>query len=675
MIPLHRPTTKTLLGAMTSTLLIPLLCMMPGCEELQQVADFIDSISDGAPCKDDFECLGGKCLTAQQGYPNGYCTTLSCEQDGCSGLFSECFRTSIQNKAVTACFELCNLDGSCDRASEGYTCQLLNDSQVCLPPGVGGAQPQGVIGAACSANPQCNGDGAVCLQSFFGGYCSVLECTGSADCPMGNPCVPLNPAGATDADKVFACMKGCEADTDCRFGYSCQDYQGARICLEADQAQPRNPDGADDGQPCASSINCKGGTCIREGKASDGSTSYPGGLCTTRDCATDEDCNGASAICVSRERTTACRVACQRDGDCRSGYVCRSNGTQSFCDSPVETAPVADNGGGGALQIQCSNSKTINFTVPTGAQGFFIAPFAKGNFKVTPTTLKKPDGSTLDIRRDYGFLAINPEILGNIAPLLFPASNRNEFKSAFGAGAYTLTVNTSASEVCYYVIPQLQVGTRLELIVHLVGVKGVTAGSAATDRNMQQIVRAMQSIYQGMGVTVSVAEYRDAASSVRDAYRIIRDFSDIYSLVATSSQEGGLNDVLKVNVFLIEDFNISDVPGLLGISTGIPGAAGLHGTSASGLVFSTASLGADNATLGQTMAHEIGHYLGLRHTTEHGGSAHDPITDTPECVSPDLAFICSDAENFMFPFSLGNKRQTRTTAGQAFVIQRNPLVR
>jgi hypothetical protein len=74
------------------------------------------------------------------------------------------------------------------------------------------------------------------------------------------------------------------------------------------------------------------------------------------------------------------------------------------------------------------------------------------------------------------------------------------------------------------------------------------------------------------------------------------------------------------------------------------------------------------------MAHEIGHFLGLRHTTEHGGSAHDPITDTPECLIPDLASLCGDSTNFMFAFSLGSG-QTRATQGQAFVVRRSALVK
>ncbi|MEM1348241.1 MAG: M43 family zinc metalloprotease, partial [Myxococcota bacterium] len=147
-------------------------------------------------------------------------------------------------------------------------------------------------------------------------------------------------------------------------------------------------------------------------------------------------------------------------------------------------------------------------------------------------------------------------------------------------------------------------------------------------------------------------------------------------LLATSEPPGDeLDDVLSVNAFLVEDFNIPDMRGLLGVSGGIPGAAGLHGTNGSGLVFSTASLGTDNATLGQTFAHELGHFLGLRHTTEHLGRAHDPITDTPECLSPDFGYLCEDARNFMFAFSLGGGEQIQSTPGQAYVLRRNPLVK
>lgn len=672
--------------------LLPALLLLSGlsattfiaCEEAQRVIDYLDSISDGAPCKSDSECLGGVCLSSSAGYPGGYCTTVQCQESGCSGFFSECFNYEVDGKATTACLEQCNLDGSCDRASEGYSCVTLNDSPVCLPPGVTSAPVQGAVGSSCSANPQCNagpsGKEGSCLQSFFGGYCAILGCMGSADCPEGNPCVALNPDGTTDQEKTFACMASCQEDADCRFGYTCQDYLGAKICLEQGQAQsqPRNPDGADDGAPCVSNINCKGGTCIREAEGADGQASYPGGYCTTRDCESDEACNGASS-CISLGRSTACRATCTQDSDCRSGYACREDEDGGrYCDSKIEAAitPKEQPAAQAGIEIKCGSSKKLDFSVPAGAIGFYIAPYSKQNVKLETTSLVKPDGSTLNIPRDYKFLAINSQILGNMGPLLFPASDQSQFKNAFGPGNYSLNVSTTASEVCSYVLPKMSPGTKLDVNIYFVGVPGVTANSAKNDRDVATLVQTMKSIYSSMGITVNISNYFDTDSTVTKKYGVIRDLYDVFNLVATSKSPGDdLNARLSVNVFLIEDFNVSDAPGLLGLSTGIPGMAGVHGTSGSGLVFSTASLGKDNKMLGQTMAHEIGHFLGLRHTTEHFGAEHDPITDTPTCVLPDLGFRCNDAENFMFPFALGGDRQTKTTAGQAFVVSRNPLVK
>ena len=656
-------------------LLLFLLAIVSLTAACQEVATFIDNISDGAPCSADAVCWGQRCLTPEQGYPGGYCTTLDCETQGCSGLYSECFRTQIEGQDVTACFELCDFDGACDRASEGYTCVQMQDTAVCMPPGATNAPAQGAIGSSCSNNLQCNGEGAVCLSSFFGGYCSRMPCDGSASCD-GNACVPLNPAGESDADKRFACLESCQSDDDCRFGYACQEYEGAMVCLEGDPEAPRNPDGADDGAPCVAQINCKGGTCIREGEEADGSVSFPGGYCTTRDCDDDADCNG-EAICVARARATTCLATCASDADCRDGYACkRTESEVGVCDSIVEATP-PDPSGESAFDIACGSSKTLDFTLPAGAIGFYIAPFLKGSGTLIPTTLRTP-GGTIDIPNDYSFLAINHEILGNLAPLLFPASDAAGFRDAFGPGEYSLTVDTDASEVCYYVIPKTSVGTELDINLYFVGIPGMTATSAASDADVAQVVDVVEAIYERMGVSARVANYFEASPEVAERYTMIRDFNDVYNLVATSEPPGDTAaENLSVNVFLIQDFNIAEAPGLLGVSTGIPGVAGLHGNSGSGLVFSAATLGSDNGQLGQTMAHEIGHFLGLRHTTEHYASEYDPITDTPECGSLQFNFLpelCPDIDNFMFAFATG-RTQRDVSAGQKFVVQRSALVK
>lgn len=329
------------------------------------------------------------------------------------------------------------------------------------------------------------------------------------------------------------------------------------------------------------------------------------------------------------------------------------------------------------LDVQCiQNTKTLTFDLPQETISFYIAPYTTQNTRVRPISLTTPSKNTIHFANNYAFHNINPDILGSLAPMLFPATDSPSLRDAFTSGSYSMKIDTNATEICYYILPQTKEGTTLRINMHIVGVSGLLAANAGSNKDIEQMMRAMRDIYSKLGVSIEIADIIDASKTVADTYRIVRDFNDVFGLVATSTpKNNGIDSNLAINVFLIEDFNISDTPGLLGVSTGIPGMAGLHGTSGSGLVFSTASLGSDNASLGQLMAHEIGHFLGLRHTTEHFGSTHDPISDTPECVLPDLGFLCPDSDNFMFAYSLGGAKQTKTTPGQAFVIRRHPLVR
>src|SRR5690554_4446213 len=233
-----------------------------GCEQIAKVTDFVSSISDGATCTENLQCWGQQCLQESQGFPGGYCTTLNCEEKGCSGFSSECFRTEINNTAATACFEQCLADNTCRRGDEGYACAILQDTAVCVPPSFAEGPAPGAIGAPCSSDSQCS-EGGTCLTNSFGGYCTQLSCDPSTTCANGNPCVALNPDEADEDKRIYGCLAKCSSDDDCRFRYACQNFEGEQVCLEADRAtEPRNPDGVDDGEPCVANINCKGGTCI-----------------------------------------------------------------------------------------------------------------------------------------------------------------------------------------------------------------------------------------------------------------------------------------------------------------------------------------------------------------------------------------------------------------------------
>ena len=103
---------------------------------------------------------------------------------------------------------------------------------------------------------------------------------------------------------------------------------------------------------------------------------------------------------------------------------------------------------------------------------------------------------------------------------------------------------------------------------------------------------------------------------------------------------------------------------LLGVSAGVPGAPGMHGNANNGLVFRVVDLNAKPDFVAHIMAHEVGHFLGLRHTTEilngidsEAAAAYDaivgltdPLSDTPVCDNViQFGKTCPDYQNLMFP--------------------------
>ena len=128
--------------------------------------------------------------------------------------------------------------------------------------------------------------------------------------------------------------------------------------------------------------------------------------------------------------------------------------------------------------------------------------------------------------------------------------------------------------------------------------------------------------------------------------------------------------------------SIADTAGLegaVGVAGAIDGPPGIQGTVQSGVVAGWSStLAGANDILGQVLAHECGHFLGLWHTRENlpacttagqmmcsiwGGV--DNVTDTP--AGPTAA-------NYLMYWSTDG-RNTALSAGEALMMRLNPLVR
>jgi hypothetical protein len=250
---------------------------------------------------------------------------------------------------------------------------------------------------------------------------------------------------------------------------------------------------------------------------------------------------------------------------------------------------------------------------------------------------------------------------------------------------------------------------RKKLNVRLIFVDGtyatptVAGVQAAVDRMTQ--VYAQNSVkidLQFSATTVTAAEFQSVANLDDDTGLVTASLTKLYTSTGSSQ------DAKSLNIYLTADE--SQVGGVLGVSSGIPGLPGVTASKKSGMILfiephrSSGSVGdvlsnADLVFLGNTMAHEAGHFLGLFHINERGGynssspsglNARDPIRDTPSCSSSlanslypngvvdideclGTGFTNAGGYNLMFWAGDGVTDQGQLTGEQGWLLRNNPL--
>ena len=134
----------------------------------------------------------------------------------------------------------------------------------------------------------------------------------------------------------------------------------------------------------------------------------------------------------------------------------------------------------------------------------------------------------------------------------------------------------------------------------------------------------MSSIYSANGITLTINDTITISDTQYAEVSGTFTNSTTSALVSQGVTEG-------VNLFFIEDYSDSES---LGNAAGIPGSMGIA-NSWNGVLISLAAHVSgstlDSQLLGETAAHEMGHQLGLFHTTESGGTQFDILSDTLEC--------------------------------------------
>jgi hypothetical protein len=531
--------------------------------------------------------------------------------------------------------------------------------------------PAKPIGATCQEDAQC-ADGACLLDPKWpSGYCTTAAMDAAT-------CTSIGGVQLATSEQEQVCARFCATSQDCRFGYACYRDRDTKDtgCLPtalvpAPPVVVVTPEGTPDGSPCEADEDCTSGQCLTGER-------WPDGYCSTQPCGVNALCHpfpdGQPVVCAQPADLTlpTCLAVCSDTADCRAGYQCDGfDGVNRYCLAipqrqftgfPFElnTYP---------LPLRCEptidNKLVISYSLIQSQRAHSLVVFSPTGQFVDADEIKSPV-ATFDPKIFYAFHFDNAPRWLKV--LLMPGPSN--MASKHGAGDYQVTYRSSDTNLCWYLLPHTALGRTIDLNIYLPGNPQVSAveqldGLAAT----LSYAKAILSPYL-ITLRPRILPLPEEAHTALGYVRTFSDLNDLNAYTVRSIQEG--DSPLSVNLFLVKGFADSN---LLGISPGLPGPPGLHGTPVSGFfAMAPSSTSQTQSALASTIVHELGHHLGLRHTSEQF-FGQDPLEDTPYCshVYND-PYSCPDIYNLMFPFNITGNRAMITT-GQVIMLRANPLVR
>ena len=696
-------------------------CQSGQCASVSPVAD---------KCAADPDCGGSGYVCAANVPGGGYCTkdcaasATACPSNAaCVGVSSTvklCIKSCSANsdcRVEQLCFASANGGLCLPRCTHDADCASANCN---VASGICGASR---VGNGCATDSDCGDKPAFCDVAATGGYCS-LPCGGdpntTAPCPGGSNCASVG-GGAS------ACLKACTGNTDCRSGQLCADTGGGLLscapkctsnldcgaALKCNVATgscvPSGPAAGQLGGACAAGTDCPLGTgalCA---------TNYPHGYCTIDCTSGGQSVCGAGGTCVSFGSTADCLSNCKTRQDCRAGYACYALGasfgsvctpacvsntdcstnqvcdtTSGLCVTPsagTSSVSTIDLTAGGPVVVHTQTLSTpLTVTVPADAISVtFVGQSADLTARIVVYRIVSPDGQIYDYATPGSPMRVLPPIgLGSFA-VVAP----NSPSAPFTPGSWTIFLLAS-KETTATVQALIKKSTQsplasgsIDLNLFFAGMPGVSAATAPTDAHFKVIFDNVKSTWSQIGIGIGTVTYHDITGADLTRFQDLQE-SDLGALMQRSLTSGANDNAL--NVFFVHSISGGTLAGyiILGVSAGIPGVP-IRGTTGSGLAVTTADFPSGLADIADTWVHEGSHWLGLFHTTESGGTAFDPLPDTPEChassndtdgdhIMQPAECVNLDAGNVMFWTSTASIPHSRLSANQQFVLLRNPAV-
>ena len=191
----------------------------------------------------------------------------------------------------------------------------------------------------------------------------------------------------------------------------------------------------------------------------------------------------------------------------------------------------------------------------------------------------------------------------------------------------------------------------IDLHLYFTGAYDWSADVAPQTQYFRDVMNRVEEVWEPMGLRIGEMTFTDLDPAYQNVENAWGPGNDLDALLAQSGDQtpGALN------VFFVDELYVGDsrepreADPIIGISAA-PGPPRVDGTISSGIVVSTwSTLSVPEAerwpnALAHTIAHEAGHYFGLRHTTEFDGVTHDRLDDTPEGDRGNLMHADPDPE-------------------------------
>lgn len=253
------------------------------------------------------------------------------------------------------------------------------------------------------------------------------------------------------------------------------------------------------------------------------------------------------------------------------------------------------------------------------------------------------------------------ECVGNSGPCSYILVSK-------GGGLYQPKLTGRARNVKVRLSYQTPTNTQPRLPINLYVIEGVLSGVSSTETalahpDIQKLAPLMKGLAGDNSPHLAI-DMHVCYLAGSGAYAITDNQAE-WERMFIKYTEHGAED--RFNVFLIDDHgNVGS--GVVGLSP-LFGPFGRGKTSGSGLSVEALS----PKSMAAIILHEIGHFVGLKHTTEvlKIPRSFDNIADTPEC--PVGTSPCPDITNIMFPVG-GYTNTSYFSKGQSSIFFMNPLV-